>query len=73
MLKVVILLMTYLIKVCLPKKTDDLNIFVFNSITEKSESKMLAKNISYECKCKFDERKLNLNQRWNNDDCWCWV
>ena len=55
--------MTDLIKVCLPKKADDLNIFVFNSITEKSESKMLAKNISYECKCKFDERKLNLNQR----------
>ena len=65
--------MTYLIKVCLPKKTDDLNIFVFNSITEKSESKMLAKNISCECKCKFDERKFNSNQRWNNDDCWCWV
>ena len=65
--------MTYLIKVCLPKKTDDLNIFVFNSITEKSESKMLAKNISCECKCKFDERKFNWNQRWNNDDCWCWV
>ena len=65
--------MIYLIKVCLPKKTDDLNIFVFNSITEKSESKMLAKNISCECKCKFDERKFNSNQRWNNDDCWCWV
>ena len=57
------LLMIYLIKVCLPKKTDDLNIFVFNSITEKSESKMLAKNISCECKCKFDERKFNSNQR----------
>ena len=55
--------MTYLIKACLPKNADDLNIFVFNSITEKSESKMLAKNISYECKCKFDERKFNLNQR----------
>ena len=55
--------MIYLIKVCLPKKTDDLNIFVFNSITEKSESKMLAKNISCECKCKFDERKFNSNQR----------
>ena len=33
--------------------------------------KTLIKHISYECKCKFEDRKCNLNQKWNNDKCWC--
>ena len=57
-------------KVCVPNKTEDLNIQVFNMITGKNESK-LTKSISNECKCKFDERKCNSNQKWNNDKCWC--
>ena len=32
-----------------------------------NESKLLTKNISCECKCKFDCRKNNSNQKWNND------
>lgn len=28
---------------------------------------MLAKHISRKSECRFDGRKLNLNQRWNND------
>ena len=28
-------------------------------------------NISSECKCKFDGKKCNSNQWWNNDKCWC--
>ena len=36
-------------------------------ITGKSESKILTKAISCECKCKFDGRKCNSNQWWNND------
>ena len=39
----------------------------FNTITEINESKRLAKHISCECKCKFDGRKSNSNQKWNND------
>ena len=38
-------------------------------ITEKNESKILTKDVSCECKCKFDERKCNSNQKWNNDEC----
>ena len=34
--------MTYLIK-CVPNKTEDLNIHVFNMITEKNESKIVTK------------------------------
>ena len=32
-----------------------------------NESYTLTKHVSCECKCKFDGRKFNSNQRWNND------
>ena len=35
-------------KVCVPNKTEDLNIHIFNMITGTSESKILAKHVSYE-------------------------
>ena len=41
-------------EVCVPNKTEDLNISVFNMITEKNESKILTKDRSCECTCKFD-------------------
>ena len=31
----------------------------------------LTKYISFICKCKFDGKKYNSNQLWNNDKCWC--
>ena len=33
--------------------------------------KNLPKDISFECKCKFDGRKNNSNQKWNKKKCWC--
>ena len=36
-------------KTCVPNKSEDLNIYVFNIITEKYESNILTKDIS--CKC----------------------
>ena len=36
-----------------------------------NEQKTLRKRISCECKYKFDGRKCNWNQKWNNDKCWC--
>ena len=56
-------------KVCVPNKTEDLNLSVFNTITRINELKTLTKHISCKCKCKFDERKCNSNQWWNNDKC----
>ena len=53
--------------ICVPNKTDYLNIHVFNMITGKS--KILTKDISCKCKCKFDGRKCNSNQKWNNNNC----
>ena len=49
-------------KVCVPNKTEDLNLSVFNMITGKNESKTLTKLISCNCKCKFDGRKRNSNK-----------
>ena len=41
-------------KVCIPNKTEDLNLSVFNMITGINESKTLTKHISCECRCRFD-------------------
>ena len=46
-------------KVYVPRKTEDLNLSIFNMITGTNESKTLKKHISCECKCKFDGRKYN--------------
>ena len=58
-------------KVCVPNKTEDLNLSVFRMITGINESKTLTMHISCECKCKFDARKCNSDQWWNNDKCQC--
>ena len=44
----------------------DLNLRVFNIVTEINESKTLTKYTSCKCECKFDGRKYNSNQEWNN-------
>ena len=46
-------------KVCIPKKTEDLNLIAFNMITGINESKTLTEHFSCECKCtcKFDGTK----------------
>ena len=43
-------------KVCVPNKTEDLNINDFNMIKGKNESKILTEDISCKCECKFDGR-----------------
>ena len=45
------------------------NLSVSNMITGINESKTLTKDISRGCKCKFDGKKYNSNQKWNNDKC----
>ena len=58
-------------KVCVPNKSEGLNLSVFNMIAEINESKVVTKHISCKCKCRFDERKCNSDQWWNNDKCGC--
>ena len=57
--------MTYLIKYVFQIK-QDLNLSVF-MITGINELKTLTKHISCKCKCKFDGRKCNSNQKSNNN------
>ena len=40
-------------------------------ITGINESKTLTKRISFKFKCKFDGRKCNSDQWWNNHKCRC--
>ena len=68
MLEVVTLLSN---KVCVPSKTEDLNLNVFDMITRINVSKTLTKNTSCKCECKLDGRKCNWNQKWNNCKSWC--
>ena len=41
----------------------------FNMVTRINKSKRLAKHISCESKWKLNDKKCNLNQRWNNNKC----
>ena len=58
-------------KVCVPSKTGDLNLSVFNTITGINESSVLTKHISCECICKFDGRKCNSDQKLKSNKCQC--
>ena len=58
-------------KICVPNKTEDLNLSVFNMFTGINESKVLKKHISSEWKRRFDGRNCNSDQWWKNDKCWC--
>ena len=58
-------------KVCVPNKTKDLNISIFNMIAGINESKSLTKHISCKSKCKLYGRKCNSIQKWNNNKCQC--
>ena len=46
------------IKICVPSKTENINLNVIILITELNESKTLTKHISYKCKCKLDSKSL---------------
>ena len=48
------------IKICIPNKTEDLNLSIFNIITGIDKSKTLLKYISCECKCNL--MKQNVSQ-----------
>ena len=39
-------------KICFLKETKDINVEVFNTITNKNEAKTMTKHISCDCKCK---------------------
>ena len=40
-------------------------------ISTINESKTLTEHMSCKCKFKFESKKYNANQKWNNNECWC--
>ena len=58
-------------KICVTKKTKGIYIKAFHMITNKNEAKQIAKYISRDCKCNFDNRTCYSNQKWNNKTCQC--
>ena len=54
-------------KICVPNRAKDINIKVFNIITNKKGAKTLVKHISYDCKCKLNNTTCNSNKKWNNE------
>ena len=58
-------------EVCVLSKTKDINVKVFNMITNKNEAKTKGKHISCDCKCKFNSTTWNSNQKWNDETCQC--
>ena len=56
-------------RICVPSKTKDVNVKVFNMITKGNEAKTPAKHNSCDCKYKFIGIYCNSNQKWNNEPC----
>ena len=48
-------------RVCVPNKTEDLNLSAFNMITGINELKTFTKHITCKCEYNFDSRKCNSN------------
>ena len=44
---------------------------MITEINELTKQITLTKQISCECKCKFNGRNCISDQWWNNDKCWC--
>ena len=54
--------MSCLQKYVFPKKTKDINVKVFNMITNKNAAKTMEKHISRDCKCKFNSTTCDSNK-----------
>ena len=51
------------IKICVPSKTKDISVKVFNVITKIIEAKKLVDHSLCNCKCKFNSTNRNSNQK----------
>ena len=56
---------------CFPKETKDINVKVFNMITNKNEAGAMTEHISCNCKCKFNSTICDPNLKCNNKTYQC--
>ena len=61
--------MCYLQNYVFQKIIKHIYVKVFNMITSNNEAKKMAKQISCDCKWKFNSATFNANQKWNNKTC----
>ena len=52
-------------------KTEGVDLNAFNQTSRINKSQTLTKHTLSDCKCKFDGRKYNSNQKWNRDNSRC--
>ena len=50
-------------KICVERKTKDINVKIFKMITNKNEAKTMTKHISCDCKYKFNSVTCNSYQK----------
>ena len=58
-------------RMCIPNKTGEIKLKVFNMIKQTSKLKTLYKDISCNCGCKFDAGKCDSVEKWNQVKCQC--
>ena len=58
-------------KISVANKAKDLNLRVLIMIAGLNKLKTLPKHISRKCKCKFDGKKCNSTQKWNDNKGCC--
>ena len=58
-------------KICVPKEIKDISVKAFNMFTNKNEAKITTKQMSCDCKCKFNSTTCDSNKKWNNKTCQC--
>ena len=46
-------------------------LIINDELIKNKKIKTFKKHILCKCKCIFDDRKSNSNQKWNNNECWC--
>ena len=49
----------------------DVNVKVFSIITKTNQTKAMVKHISFDCKCKYNSKACNSNQKWNSKTFQC--
>ena len=50
----------------LSPKTEDVNVKIFNVLTDKIETKAMTDHIFCNFKCNFNNTTFNSNEKWNN-------
>ena len=58
-------------RICVSNKMEDEYLNILDLIARRNESETLARHTSCDCKCNFDGRKCNSNQKWNKNKYQC--